>query len=275
MFKFPSRDGPRPPLHGWRIGVLINALIWCVLAAAFGLSALVKADHDKEELLRAVSPPAVVTINTQDFLIPGKLTTVACFLVIALALISVPYTIFRPRQTLGSLTFQAVGLLSLSIWLLATTIAESIIFANRRARITVFVDGQVAPNSDQLVQTALTALGLTNVYRRIQYLRLAIVFPWFAFVATGLATVLFLAVLIEYRQDEPDPDARTPYGFSSSKKTGSRGSKPKLNDDGITEVPNGEKAPVAFDSSAPITGAVPQSASGVADRNGIQEQRVD
>ncbi|KAF8191261.1 hypothetical protein BJ912DRAFT_1058261 [Pholiota molesta] len=77
-------------------------------------------------------------------------------------------------------------------------------FTSRQAKVTAFIGTTQLP--DSLVKSAEAAAGSTGVYKKISYLRLFAIFPWFTlFFSLSAAAVLFRAGGVPIKGEEVGP----------------------------------------------------------------------
>ncbi|EIM83785.1 uncharacterized protein STEHIDRAFT_100777 [Stereum hirsutum FP-91666 SS1] len=193
------------PMRTLRLAALFMSFAFGVIGGSVGLNALIKSNQEHTTVNRAAAAlSATITIDDKDVFDSGIVLTTVCALIALLSLIyflltllSRPSSSSHPTSTpppLGTRTLplQSLSLAFCALWLFATQIAFTDFVANREAGISATIGGQQVPES--FLQAAEAQLGVTGVYRRIHYLRLLAILPWFAILFTSIAAViLFLA----------------------------------------------------------------------------------
>ncbi|EIW55806.1 uncharacterized protein TRAVEDRAFT_22244 [Trametes versicolor FP-101664 SS1] len=185
------------PLRTARLAALFLTFAFGVIGFATGINALVKS-NDQKDLVKNQAPlGAVVTIDTGDVFKVGCVVTAVCAALAALSLASLVLLLFtRPAKSGAALSTRTLplqgGLFAfLTLWLFAALVAMTDFVANREAKVTAFIGTlQLQP---AVIKTVEAQLGVTSVYREIDYLRLAVILPWIAFLFGAISTALSFA----------------------------------------------------------------------------------
>ncbi|OBZ78373.1 hypothetical protein A0H81_02248 [Grifola frondosa] len=181
-----------------RVPALLLSFAFGVAGFATGINALVKSDHQKRAI-RSVAPAgATVNIDTSDVFAVGCVVTAVCG-AIAVASAAFFLLLIFAKPYLGSpvpfstrtLRFQSHILLFLTIGLFACLVPFTDFVANREANVTAFIGTLQLPQV--IIQNVEQSLGLTSVYHRIGYLRLATIIPWITFLLSAISTGLSYA----------------------------------------------------------------------------------
>lgn len=161
---------------------------WGVIAGSVGLNALIKSNQQKSKLRKAVAP-IQVNIDTGDIFKVGVVLTVVAAIIAIVAFISLGLS-FLSRKASSASRIQGAVLAFLGTWLLACQIPYTVFFATRAANVTAKL-GNISIGKDVIAQTE-KALGVTSVYKNIDYLKLVAILPWFTILFTFIsAAVLF------------------------------------------------------------------------------------
>ncbi|KAI0795002.1 hypothetical protein C8Q75DRAFT_730833 [Abortiporus biennis] len=178
------------PLKPLRLASLFLTLAFGAIGTGVGINALVKSNNDKDLVRNNAPAGATVTINTDDIFDSGAVMTVVCGLITLATLVFFPLVLISRSPKLSNFTLPLqTGIYSfLSIWLFATLIPVTDFFANRQATVTAFVGTIPLPAS--IVQAAEESLGVTPVYHKIDYLRLAAILPWFTLLFSTITSVV-------------------------------------------------------------------------------------
>ncbi|KAI0049334.1 hypothetical protein FA95DRAFT_1489479 [Auriscalpium vulgare] len=182
------------PLKAHRLVAL--ALCWAfgVVGGSVGLNGLIKGNQAKARIRKSVPAGVTVNIDTNNIYHAGVVLTTLCTLISVLASVFFVATLLSGRRPLATRTLplQAGILAFCALWLLPTQIAYTVFFANDTSGVTAFLGSLQLPPS--IIQAAQEAEGVTPVYRKLYYLRLVAVLPWFTWLFTVIAAgVLFAA----------------------------------------------------------------------------------
>ncbi|KAF8810892.1 hypothetical protein BYT27DRAFT_7090879 [Phlegmacium glaucopus] len=208
----PRTERSSAPWFTTRVVSLLLAWCWGIIGAAVGLNALVKSNEQKAAVNRAVPRPTIVTINIRDVYVLGVLSTTACLLIVAFTTTFLCMTLCRPKSFHRTLFFQAMLLILSCVWLFSVLVPLTIFHAKRSARVNAYLDGIQLPV--YVVNTVENALDITGVYKRIYYLRIAVVLPWFTFLFTLFAAVmLFIASYSVEHLDQAYEENHAPTGI--------------------------------------------------------------
>ncbi|KAI0343778.1 hypothetical protein BDW22DRAFT_1483768 [Trametopsis cervina] len=168
--------------------LLSHALLFAfgIIAMSVGINALAKFNNSTRDLKRAAPAGSTVSVDTHDVLDTGYNITVISGVLALLALFSLVPTAGR------FLRVQAALLAFFTLWLFAALVAFDVFFANRSAKVVARIGNIVI--DPKTVQTIIAGLGATTVYRRVSYLRLPAIIPWFTVLFGASSAVLsFLA----------------------------------------------------------------------------------
>ncbi|KAH9846393.1 hypothetical protein C2E23DRAFT_744219 [Lenzites betulinus] len=187
------------PYKSARLASLFLTFAFGVVGFAMGISALVKS-NDQKDLVKSQAPGgATVNIDTNDVFKVGCVVTAVCAALAVVSLVSFVLLFFTRAATkttaplsTRTLPLQAILLSFLSLWLFASLVAMTDIVANKQAKVTAFIG--TLQLQDSIIKAVEAQLGVTSVYREINYLRLAVILPWIAFLFATTSSVLsFLA----------------------------------------------------------------------------------
>ncbi|PPQ70076.1 hypothetical protein CVT26_013410 [Gymnopilus dilepis] len=206
------------PLFAARLFLLFLAWCWGVISGASGINALVKSNRDKNAITKTIAGPgATVNINIRDVYIPGVFITVISFLIVFFTTIFIILTVLRPNSLRKTFSVQGAVLLICSVCLLVNVIVETVFVARRRAKVSATVGG--VPVSQSVINSVQRLLGVTSVYRRIRYLRNAVIFAWITFLMTFLASMtLFAASSKVVERNHRDVEAQQPFNSTAQEK---------------------------------------------------------
>ncbi|KAF8154420.1 hypothetical protein B0H34DRAFT_716409 [Crassisporium funariophilum] len=182
------------PLRTARLVTL--SLAWCfaVVASSVGLNALIKSNQSKSKLKKLAPPPTVVVINTDDIFNVGVVATTASLLISILIFnfIAMMFLPLTRALSVRTLRLQSASLFFVCLLLFASMIPYMVFFVNRHADVRAFVGGVQLPAA--IVAAVEKTSGSTSVYKKIDYLKLVAILPWFSLFFTLIAaTVLFKA----------------------------------------------------------------------------------
>ncbi|OJT13462.1 hypothetical protein TRAPUB_9992 [Trametes pubescens] len=197
------------PYKAARLAALFLTFAFSVIGFSTGINALVKS-NDQKDLVKQQAPlGAVVTIDTGDVFKAGCVVTAVCAALAALSLLSLVVLFFtRSAKSGTSLSTRTLplqgGLFAfLTLWLFAALVAMTDFVANREAKVTAFIGTlQLQP---AVIKTVEAQLGVTSVYHEIDYLRLAVILPWFAFLFGAISAVLSFAAARRARHHPASP----------------------------------------------------------------------
>jgi hypothetical protein len=178
------------------------AWAWAIIAVGVGLNALIKSNQQQSKLRKQVPAGTTLDINVSDVFNTGVIVTTisACIALITTLLLLLHLR--RPTLLTSSLKIQGAILAFFTVWLFATQIPFTHFFRTRSAIVRAFINGQELPSS--IVQSVERSLGTTSVYKRISYLRLVAILPWFTIFFSLLATfILFRAASRARRETAP------------------------------------------------------------------------
>jgi len=176
------------------LAALFFSFAFAVIGAAHLIHAFV-ASNDQVKHLRALVPQGtVLDVNRSDITTAGGVSAAVQGIIIGLAVLSA-YAVFKRSKTRPKFLVILGSLLSFtSLWLLSVTIAFTVIFATKSARVSASLRGvQVSP---AIISAQAQALGVSPVYKDQSYLLYATIFSWIAWLFTTIAAV---AVLLELR----------------------------------------------------------------------------
>jgi hypothetical protein len=181
------------PLQSARLVTL--GISWCfaVIAASVGLNGLIKSNQEKTRL-KKLGAPAVVDIDTSDIFNVGVVATTASLLIAILVSkflvgMYIPATKALVARTLR---LQAIILTLACLLLFGAMVPYMVFFVNRQASVKAFIGGVQLP--DSIVQGVEATSGTTRVYKKIFYLKLVAILPWFSLLFSLVAAgTLFVA----------------------------------------------------------------------------------
>ncbi|GAV98688.1 hypothetical protein F5879DRAFT_970724 [Lentinula edodes] len=189
------------PLKLHRLLSLFMAFSFAVISGSVGLNSLVKSNQQTSTVKKLLPAGTSLVVDDNDVFHSGVVITTISALIALLTLIYILLLLLSHRMTKNNrftrlsnqlLPFEWMSLAFCAVWLFATQVPFTHFFATRSAQVTAFAGNvQIPPG---LVQIVENQLGFTTVYRRIHYLRLLAILPWFAFLFTSIAAVVsFLA----------------------------------------------------------------------------------
>jgi len=181
------------PLQTARLVTL--GLSWCfaVIAGSVGLNGLIKSNQEKTRL-KKLGAPAVVEIDTSDIFNAGVVVTTASLLIAILVTnffvgMYIPATKALMARTLR---LQAIALTLACLLLFGAMIPYMDFFVNGQASVKAFIGNVQLPAS--IVQGVEATSGSTGVYKKISYLKLVAILPWFSLLFSLIAAgTLFVA----------------------------------------------------------------------------------
>ncbi|KAG5640136.1 hypothetical protein DXG03_000953 [Asterophora parasitica] len=177
-------------MQGTVVAALTMAWAWGVIAGGVCLNALIKSNKVKSNFRKAVPPPTVLTINTNDVLKVGIALAVVSALISGLCSTLIGVIFFARAYAARSFRAQSLLLFLCSLALLGTLIPFTYFFATRSAQVSASIGGIKLP--DAVVKAAEKALGSTSVYKDVPYLKLVAILPWITFLFTVVAAVVLL-----------------------------------------------------------------------------------
>jgi hypothetical protein len=182
------------PMKVPRLVSLTLAWAWGVVAGSTGLNALIKSNQEKARLKHHVPPPTVLIINIKDIFHPGVIAT-ALSAFISVLCSSYVILLLLPRFNIGptplstrTLGLQAYSLTFSVLWLFAVQIPFMQVYRTHSAQVHAFVGGVELPS--ELVHKVEKTLGATSVYKKISYLKLTAIMPWFTIFFTVIAIIV-------------------------------------------------------------------------------------
>ncbi|KAI0826706.1 hypothetical protein BC628DRAFT_1319898 [Trametes gibbosa] len=185
------------PFRAPRLAALFLTFAFGVVGFAMGINALVKS-HDQKNLVKDQAPSgATVNIDTNDVFKVGCVVTAVCAALAALSFVLLLFTRSTTKAaaplSARTLPLQAILFSFLSVWLFASLVAMTDIVANRQAKVSAFIG--TLQLQDSIIKAVEAQLGVTSVYREIDYLRLAVILPWIAFLFSTISSVLSFAAV--------------------------------------------------------------------------------
>ncbi|GBE84228.1 predicted protein [Sparassis crispa] len=178
------------PLKVARLVSLALATAFGIIGMSVGISAVVKSNRQKTKVRHSVPAGTSVSIDTNDVLHSGIVNTVVCGLLAVVSFSALITTLVSASGRRASLIFAHV-LLFLSIWLFATLVPFTDFVANRQAKVSATLDGISLPQS--VIQAVQAQIGVTGIYHKLLYLRIASALPWIAFLFGVLSAVFLYA----------------------------------------------------------------------------------
>ncbi|KIK94327.1 hypothetical protein PAXRUDRAFT_457573 [Paxillus rubicundulus Ve08.2h10] len=177
------------PLTAARLGALFFSFTFSVIGGSVGLNALVKSNQERSYIRNAAaSMGASVSIDVSDVFSTGAVITTVCALLSLISAASFAFTWCPIRDKRFGYRSQSCALFFCSIWLFVTLIPFDYFFTNREAQVSATLDGFSV--SDNIMQSIEQVLGVTPVYKDIDYLRLVAVLPWFSLIFSVIAGVV-------------------------------------------------------------------------------------
>jgi preprotein translocase subunit SecG len=174
-------------MAGLRIPLLITLFITFALSlASFALEihSLVQSKDDKKKLKKvAASQGAKIEIDTDDVLDPGYVLTAALGLTFVSCLGFLALNVRKAPSLL-----QPLLLSFCAAWVFSTLVPFTLFVATHRAKLSGTLAG--IPIPQQLFDLIEKQLGVTSVYKDIDYLRQAVIVPWVAFPFILISIVL-------------------------------------------------------------------------------------
>ncbi|KAG7095269.1 hypothetical protein E1B28_006042 [Marasmius oreades] len=213
-----------PPLRLPRLISLFLALSWGIIAGSVGLNALIKSNQSKSKLRRLLPANTRLDVDTDDAFQSGVVITTVSALIVVLCTIYIVLLgssfsknprLARVSKASDSILFiQWVTLAFCAAWLFATQIPFTVFFANNSAKVRASIGSFTFSQDEITVFERL--LGVSPVYRNIDYLRLLAILPWFTILFTAIAAVIcFLAsrrmgtVVDSLNKGKPEESAQT------------------------------------------------------------------
>lgn len=142
--------------------------IFGIIGMCVGINAFCKFNAEKRRLAKAVPAGAVVSVNTNDILDVGYVSTLASGLLSLFAFFFLfPGFLSGAYATRYFLRIQALILGFLTVWIFPTLVAFTYIFAHHTAKISVTIGTFALP--DSLVQAAVASLGGSTIYKEVDY----------------------------------------------------------------------------------------------------------
>ncbi|KAF9269777.1 hypothetical protein L218DRAFT_1072555 [Marasmius fiardii PR-910] len=191
-----------------RLISLFLAWAWGIIAGSVALNAIVKSNQSKSRLRRVLPGNARVDIDTDDVLDSGAVVAVVCaliavlctiYLLLLLSTFSKNSRLARvSRASESTLPIQWMTLAFCAVWVFATQIPFTVFFANNSARIRASIGNLVI--SQEQIAIFERLLGVTSVYRHLDYLRLVAIMPWFTILFTAIAAVVCFVAAKRYKQ---------------------------------------------------------------------------
>ncbi|KIK98643.1 hypothetical protein PAXRUDRAFT_823693 [Paxillus rubicundulus Ve08.2h10] len=174
------------PFTAARLGVLFLSFAFSVIGSSVGLNAYYKSNQELSYIHDATSlRGASVSIDASDVFSAGAVITVVCALLAILSAASFAFTWCPIQHKRFWYRSQSCALFFCSIWLFVTLIPFDYFFANREAQVTATLGG--VPVSGGTLRRVERVLGVTPVYRNMDYLELVAILPWFAFIFSVIA----------------------------------------------------------------------------------------
>jgi len=201
------------------LAALFFSFDFAVISAGLLIHAFVASNDQVKSLQAAIPRGTVADVDRHDIIATGEVSTAVQALIGALAVASALAVL--NRSTIRPKFFVILGslLAFTSLWLLSVTIAFTVIFATRSARVSAFIGVLRLPQS--VISAEARALGISPVYKDQPYLLHAAILPWFTWLFTTIAAV---AVFSESRADS----ASNPNGAPIKGKTGVRERTPSI-----------------------------------------------
>lgn len=109
-------------------------------------------------------------MSSPDITTTGEVSTAVQAFIIALVTLSALAIVFRSRTRPKFFVILGSLLAFASVWLLAVTIAFTVIFATRSARVSATLGGVQLPQS--VIDTQSRALGVSPIYKKQSYRKL-------------------------------------------------------------------------------------------------------
>jgi len=171
------------------LAALVLSSVFGIIGGSVGLNALIKSNRQKAFLKHSVHPPTKLYINTDDTLRSGIVIAVTCGLIGLISMTSLKLMLLPSFKALGDRTrkLRAYLLAFFTIWLLAALIPFTVFFATRSAIVSAYVGSQRVPQA--AIEKAQKQLGATPVYKKIYFLRLLAVLPWFTFLFGAISAI--------------------------------------------------------------------------------------
>jgi len=176
-----------------------------VIGACVGLDALIKAGKQTKSETSSLPKGTILLIDTTEVRVTGGIVAGFCLGIAINALISILFMVIpacaRKNLSSGTLLFQSINFLILTLGLFAALVPLTLFFATHSAGVTAFIGLLEVPAA--VVQEFEKALGISTAYKTIPYLRLLVILPWFTFLFTAVATaVSFLGLHRTYAASE-------------------------------------------------------------------------
>jgi len=167
---------------------LFLTFAFAVTGLGLFIDAFVKANDEKDYLNEIVPTGTTVKVDDGDILTTGKVSIAIHALLILLSLLTLAALSITRFSSPKTFLLLAALLGFSAIWLLATTIAFTVIFATKAAKISASLGGVPLPQA--IIEAQEKAFGLTPVYKHKLYLRVATIIPWFTFLFAAISSAL-------------------------------------------------------------------------------------
>jgi hypothetical protein len=175
---------------------------FAVVGGALLIRAFIASNDQVRDLRAAIPHGTSLDVDRHDITTAGEVSAAVQGIIGGLAVLSAYAVLNRAKIRPKFLVILGSLLSFASIWLLSVTIAFTVIFATRSARVAAFLGSVQLPQS--MVDAQARALGVSPVYKDQSYLLHAAIVPWFTWLFTTVAAV---SVLLESRtpvsEDEP------------------------------------------------------------------------
>jgi len=190
---------------------------FAVVGAALLIRAFITSNNQVRDLRAAIPRGTVLNVNRHDITTAGQVSAAVQGIIVGLAVLSAYAVLNRSKIRPKSLVILGSLLSFTSIWLLSVTIAFTVIFATKSARVSASLGGVQLPQS--IIDAQARALGVSSVYKDQSYLLHAAIISWFTWLFTTIAAVsVFLKSRTSVDKDEPlndksakgDPRRSTP-----------------------------------------------------------------
>jgi len=164
---------------------------FAVVSAALIIRAFVASNNQVDNLKAVIPKGTVLNVDRYDIITTGKVSLAAQALIIALTTVSALAILFRSKTCPRFFTILGSLLAFASLWVLSVTIAFTVIFATKSARVSASIGNVQLPQS--AIDSQARALGVSPVYKDQSYLLHATVLPWLAWLFTTIAAVCMIS----------------------------------------------------------------------------------
>jgi len=174
-----------------RIVIFFFAFVFGIIGLAAGANSFTKSNHQKsivKAAAQAIFNGIRVNVNTNDAIAVGSVLIIGCGALAVASLIALLATFRLQRMSRLYLLAEPAAFIFITVWILACTIANTVVLRHHSAKVTAFLGTTQLPQST--VDGTAAQLGVSSMYWTNGFVKFFTIIPWFTYFFSILASAI-------------------------------------------------------------------------------------